>query len=257
MTVEYLRAVQTTEVGMRFDNGEWFSTDIWRDFAQHYHTGYSECVREVLKYMGDVEGVGVTDTRCARMLSFLHNRFRSEVTAAENGNRVSPVSGTGSPSLGSIGSNRASFLAAGCASGMVSSAASSRDLTVLNSVKTLPSTLGGSSAFDTRLMAPPHYLSPSVSSGSSGDVVRSPLHPSSSLPSLNVVPSPPFLPLPALSIPAVDYLRFPPTANFMCSRSNSILGAGMTTGKDALSSGLQPGLGLPMAPVRKDECSSV
>ncbi|XP_041364671.1 hairy/enhancer-of-split related with YRPW motif protein 1-like [Gigantopelta aegis] len=76
MTVEYLRALQATEMGMRFEQGEWYSPDIWTDFSQHYRDGYSECLQEVLRFMTDVEGLDVNDGRCVRIVSFLQTRFK-------------------------------------------------------------------------------------------------------------------------------------------------------------------------------------
>ncbi|KAK6171373.1 hypothetical protein SNE40_019578 [Patella caerulea] len=84
MTVEYLRAIQATDIGIRFENGEWFSGDIWSDFIQHYQLGYNDCIREVVRYMTDVEGMGLNDNRCVRILSYLQTRFRpdSSITGA-------------------------------------------------------------------------------------------------------------------------------------------------------------------------------
>ncbi|XP_060065628.1 hairy and enhancer of split-related protein helt-like [Ylistrum balloti] len=78
MTVEYLRAVQTTEIGTRFDHGEWYSSDVWADFVHHYQAGYDDCVREIVRYMTDVEGLQASDERCMRIISYLQTRFRAD-----------------------------------------------------------------------------------------------------------------------------------------------------------------------------------
>ena len=244
--------------------GEWFSTDIWGDFAHHYQTGYSECVREVLKYMADVEGVSVSDSRCARLVSFLHNRFRSDAASASAAHAAStgssmPATGYGNSgmmgNLGSYVTSRTGFLAS-CA-GMVTST-SQRDVTVLSSaVKTVSSSLARNSSFDTRLLAFPPYLS-QASSGSAGHS-RPPLHPSTGLTTLNVAPpsSSPFRPLPPLSVPAVDLLRFPSSAMDVAAFLSR--GTDGRTGRmenEAFSVDMHPRLGLT-ASVRKDACPSV
>ncbi|XP_074649194.1 hairy/enhancer-of-split related with YRPW motif protein 1-like [Tubulanus polymorphus] len=78
MTVEYLRAIQNTEIGCRFENGEWFAADIWADFMHHYQCGYSDCMREILRYMTDVEGVVADDSRSVRILTYLQTRFKPD-----------------------------------------------------------------------------------------------------------------------------------------------------------------------------------
>ncbi|KAK3090865.1 hypothetical protein FSP39_015320 [Pinctada imbricata] len=78
MTVEYLRAIQATEIGLRFENGDWFSTDIWTDFMHHYKVGYNDCIREIQRFMTDVEGVNADDDRCIRLISYLQTRFRPD-----------------------------------------------------------------------------------------------------------------------------------------------------------------------------------
>lgn len=56
--------------------GDWYSPDIWSDFMQHYQCGYSDCMREVARFMTDVEGVNANDSRCTRLLTYLQTRFR-------------------------------------------------------------------------------------------------------------------------------------------------------------------------------------
>ncbi|OWF36243.1 hairy/enhancer-of-split related with YRPW motif protein 1-like [Mizuhopecten yessoensis] len=82
MTVEYLRAVQTTEIGTRFDHGEWYSSDVWADFVHHYQAGYDDCVREIVRYMTDVEGLQASDERCMRIISYLQTRFRADASVS-------------------------------------------------------------------------------------------------------------------------------------------------------------------------------
>lgn len=82
MTVDYLRAIQATEIGLRFENSEWFSSDIWADFMHHYQVGYNDCIREIQRFMTDVEGLTVTDDRCVRLVSYLQTRFRPESSVA-------------------------------------------------------------------------------------------------------------------------------------------------------------------------------
>ncbi|CAC5377678.1 Hairy and enhancer of split-related protein helt,Hairy and enhancer of split-related protein HELT [Mytilus coruscus] len=83
MTVEYLRAIQATELGIRVENGDWYSSEIWTDFMQHYQTGYNDCIREIMRYMMDVEGLNVHDQRCARMMSYLQTRFKPDASVAD------------------------------------------------------------------------------------------------------------------------------------------------------------------------------
>ncbi|XP_064645609.1 hairy and enhancer of split-related protein helt-like [Lineus longissimus] len=78
MTVEYLRAIQATEIGSRFESGEWFTSDIWGDFVGHYQSGYSDCMRELIRYMTEVEHLDTADNRCVRILSYLQTRFRPD-----------------------------------------------------------------------------------------------------------------------------------------------------------------------------------
>ncbi|ESP03875.1 hypothetical protein LOTGIDRAFT_97309, partial [Lottia gigantea] len=61
MTVEYLRTIQRTESGSKHDT----------NFCQNYELGYNECMREVVHYMTDIEGLGLNDSRCVRILSYL------------------------------------------------------------------------------------------------------------------------------------------------------------------------------------------
>ncbi|XP_061191410.1 hairy and enhancer of split-related protein helt-like [Saccostrea echinata] len=82
MTVDYLRAIQATEIGLRFENSEWFSSDIWADFMHHYQVGYNDCIREIQRFMTDVEGLNATDDRCVRLVSYLQTRFRPESSVA-------------------------------------------------------------------------------------------------------------------------------------------------------------------------------
>ena len=243
--------------------------------------------------MADVEGVSVSDSRCARLVSFLHNRFRSAdaastsaAHAASAGNGV-PATGYGNSgvmmaagSLGTYATSRTGYLAS-CA-GLVTST-SPRDVTVLSSaVKTVSSTLvgGSSTSLDARLLAafPPPYLS-AQASGNRGHshsgrpaVAGGPLshHPGSSmslsLSTLSVAPPPstPFRPLPSLSIPAVDLLRFPSSAvdmaAFLSGRpGNEVARTGRLVDNEAfaaLPDMPHPRLGLSAA-VRTDACPSV
>ncbi|CAH1793626.1 unnamed protein product [Owenia fusiformis] len=98
MTVEYLRAIQSTEIGTRFENGDWYSSDVWTDFMHHYQTGYSDCMRQIINYMSDVEGIDVNNTRCVRIVSYLRTRFRPDASVS-GGNmyrnkKGSPVTST-------------------------------------------------------------------------------------------------------------------------------------------------------------------
>ncbi|XP_064595139.1 hairy and enhancer of split-related protein HELT-like [Liolophura sinensis] len=124
MTVNYLRTIQTTEVGLRFDKGDWYSPDIWSDFMQHYQCGYSECMREVARFMTDVEGVNANDSRFTRLLTYLQTRFRPDFSVSGGlsfthmlhrmtsvGNLLTAGAaqdGIPSPSRDVIGSNRCS-----------------------------------------------------------------------------------------------------------------------------------------------------
>jgi hypothetical protein len=63
---------------LRFIPGEWFTSDIWGDFIQHYQTGYSDCMRELIRYMTEVEHLNTADSRCVRILSYLQTRFRPD-----------------------------------------------------------------------------------------------------------------------------------------------------------------------------------
>jgi hypothetical protein len=63
-----------------FFSGDWFSSDIWTDFMHHYQTGYNDCIREILRYMTDVEGLKVNDERCVRLMSYLQTRFHPDAS---------------------------------------------------------------------------------------------------------------------------------------------------------------------------------
>ncbi|PVD37529.1 hypothetical protein C0Q70_00123 [Pomacea canaliculata] len=89
---------------------EWFSADIWSDFAHHYQSGYGECLREVVKYMADVEGVSMSDARCIRLVSFLQNRFTPETQSA---------CAAASSCAGSVGSATGSGICVAAGSGSV------------------------------------------------------------------------------------------------------------------------------------------
>lgn len=52
-------------------------------------------MREVLKYMTDVEGLALSDSRCARLLAFLHNRFRAEPGSGSGSHLPGNGNGTG------------------------------------------------------------------------------------------------------------------------------------------------------------------
>ena len=88
--------------------GEWFSSDVWTEFAHNYQAGYNDCIRETLRYMTDVEGVHVDDDRCTRILVYLQNRRRLEETHERDRNslgtdqvlRVNPIHRIDTSNLG-------------------------------------------------------------------------------------------------------------------------------------------------------------
>lgn len=44
----------------------------------HYQVGYNDCIREIQRFMTDVEGLNVTDDRYVRLVSYLQTRFRPD-----------------------------------------------------------------------------------------------------------------------------------------------------------------------------------
>lgn len=48
----------------------------------HYQVGYNDCIREIQRFMTDVEGLNAADDRCVRLVSYLQTRFRPESSVA-------------------------------------------------------------------------------------------------------------------------------------------------------------------------------
>ena len=44
----------------------------------HYQIGYNDCIREIQRFMTDVEGLNSNDDRCIRLISYLQTRFRPD-----------------------------------------------------------------------------------------------------------------------------------------------------------------------------------
>nr|CDF52136.1 transcription factor [Euperipatoides kanangrensis] len=84
MTVEYLRAIQTSEFGQKINNSELFNQELWADMIQHYQSGYNECMKEVFRFMTEVEGVDTNDSRCIRIMSYLQARICTEPVPSNN-----------------------------------------------------------------------------------------------------------------------------------------------------------------------------
>lgn len=74
-------------------SGEWYSSDIYTDFVNHYRTGYSECMREILRYMTDVEGMNASDDRCLRLIAHLQTKYRPDMSITNASSHRSSVSG--------------------------------------------------------------------------------------------------------------------------------------------------------------------
>ncbi|XP_077998988.1 uncharacterized protein LOC144451941 [Glandiceps talaboti] len=81
MTVEYLRAIQRSGLTAKFENGyapDMMSQEVWSELSQHYHAGYTECMREIMRYFTDIEGIDVNDSRYIRIMAYLQQRFRPD-----------------------------------------------------------------------------------------------------------------------------------------------------------------------------------
>lgn len=142
--------------------GEWYSTDIWADFAHHYQSGYSECVREVIRYMTDVEGLSVSDTRCMRLVSFLHNRLRHESSPCGAAGSVAGGESSGCGTYSGNGTQSAHF-STGNGSSMTPTT-SSRDFSPVSTFKNVSPKFGSSASVENGILACcPSYLSAAAS----------------------------------------------------------------------------------------------
>ncbi|XP_070545329.1 hairy and enhancer of split-related protein helt-like [Ptychodera flava] len=99
MTVEYLRAIQRTGLTAKFENGyapESVTQEFYSELAQHHQAGYNDCIREIARYLTDIEGIDINDTRCMRIMSYLQQRYRpdyvSMATTASMANNASSSS---------------------------------------------------------------------------------------------------------------------------------------------------------------------
>ncbi|NP_001161564.1 hey-like transcription factor [Saccoglossus kowalevskii] len=103
MTVEYLRAIQRSGLAAKFENAgynpETTWQDSWQELSEYYQTGYNDCMKEIARYLTDIEGIDLNDSRCVRIMSYLQQRFRSE-------HRPMPGNGITAPSSASTGSLR-------------------------------------------------------------------------------------------------------------------------------------------------------
>ncbi|GAB6027622.1 hypothetical protein CHUAL_001862 [Chamberlinius hualienensis] len=72
MTVEYLRAINSLNFGI---DGEFLPPAVSvAELQRHFTIGYSECLREVLRYVTEVEGFQLGDLRCTRMIGYLQSK---------------------------------------------------------------------------------------------------------------------------------------------------------------------------------------
>ncbi|KAL4640540.1 hairy and enhancer of split-related protein HELT [Arapaima gigas] len=72
MTVQYLRALHSAEFPRGREKGE-----LLAEFANYFHYGYHECMKNLVHYLTTVERMETKDTKYARILAFLQSRSRA------------------------------------------------------------------------------------------------------------------------------------------------------------------------------------
>ncbi|XP_057276299.1 hairy and enhancer of split-related protein HELT isoform X2 [Pezoporus wallicus] len=70
MTVQYLRALHSAE----FPRGR--EKELLSEFANYFHYGYHECMKNLVHYLTTVERMETKDTKYARILAFLQSKAR-------------------------------------------------------------------------------------------------------------------------------------------------------------------------------------
>ncbi|XP_062430749.1 hairy and enhancer of split-related protein HELT isoform X2 [Rhea pennata] len=70
MTVQYLRALHSAD----FPRGR--EKDLLSEFANYFHYGYHECMKNLVHYLTTVERMETKDTKYARILAFLQSKAR-------------------------------------------------------------------------------------------------------------------------------------------------------------------------------------
>ncbi|KAM4710571.1 hairy and enhancer of split-related protein HELT [Discoglossus pictus] len=68
MTVQYLRALHSAE----FPRGR--DKDLLSEFANYFHYGYHECMKNLVHYLTTVERMETKDTKYARIVAFLQSK---------------------------------------------------------------------------------------------------------------------------------------------------------------------------------------
>nr|XP_014353278.1 PREDICTED: hairy and enhancer of split-related protein HELT isoform X2 [Latimeria chalumnae] len=71
MTVQYLRALHSADFPRGRDKGE-----LLAEFANYFHYGYHECMKNLVHYLTTVERMETKDTKYARILTFLQSKAR-------------------------------------------------------------------------------------------------------------------------------------------------------------------------------------
>ncbi|XP_075411891.1 hairy and enhancer of split-related protein HELT isoform X2 [Tenrec ecaudatus] len=70
MTVQYLRALHSAD----FPRGR--EKDLLAEFANYFHYGYHECMKNLVHYLTTVERLETKDSKYARILAFLQSKAR-------------------------------------------------------------------------------------------------------------------------------------------------------------------------------------
>ncbi|XP_062903767.1 hairy and enhancer of split-related protein helt [Mobula hypostoma] len=71
MTVQYLRALHSSDFARGREKGE-----LLAEFANYFHAGYHECMKNLVHYLTTVERMETKDTKYARILAFLQSKSR-------------------------------------------------------------------------------------------------------------------------------------------------------------------------------------
>uniref|UniRef100_G3UGZ2 Hairy and enhancer of split-related protein HELT n=1 Tax=Loxodonta africana TaxID=9785 RepID=G3UGZ2_LOXAF len=71
MTVQYLRALHSSD----FPRGR-EKAELLAEFANYFHYGYHECMKNLVHYLTTVERMETKDTKYARILTFLQSKAR-------------------------------------------------------------------------------------------------------------------------------------------------------------------------------------
>ncbi|XP_007517721.1 hairy and enhancer of split-related protein HELT isoform X2 [Erinaceus europaeus] len=70
MTVQYLKALHSAD----FPRGR--EKELLAEFANYFHYGYHECMKNLVHYLTTVERMETKDTKYARILAFLQSKAR-------------------------------------------------------------------------------------------------------------------------------------------------------------------------------------